>query len=330
MDARHSARTRGAEPRASEPLRPAEASGVRRIPAALPRPGTTAAALRLAKLPYARREIVPQVDESAHVLSPLPALSPSFGSLPSFAPQGSTGSQEESDPRHHAPTLPTPPRGTDGLAGPLDPRFDPAFDPGLEATFAPPRDPPRDPPRQPAAHPPVDLARTESAQLPEVDLDLASSRLRTRGTPRPPAVADEQIRTLVYAPEPSRLAWIERELSHAPITIQLGRRARTIVAALVRDPPPRPDVLVVDFDAVSPAEIAELQALRREGWRGRLIGLGHVTFEQRNALGVDHVFEPPLVRDSLLDCVAGTKHAAVTTACPIIPPSDDNPWDDNS
>jgi hypothetical protein len=50
-----------------------------------------------------------------------------------------------------------------------------------------------------------------------------------------------------------------------------------------------------------------------------------VTFEQRTALGVDHVLDAPLVRDSLLDCVAGTKHAAVTTACPIIPP-----WDDNS
>jgi hypothetical protein len=208
--ARSDARTRGVDASATEPPRPPEASGVRRIPAALPRPGTPG--VRLPKLPYARREIVPPVDESARLLPPLPSAPP--GSLESV---------------HRAPTLPTPARGTDGLSGPL--------------------------------HSLPELARTESAQLPEVDLDLASSRLRTRGTPRTPVAHEEQIRTLVYAPDRKRLAWIERELSHAPITIQVGRRARTIVAALVRDPPPRPDVLIVDFDAVAPAELAELAAL---------------------------------------------------------------------
>jgi hypothetical protein len=30
------------------------------------------------------------------------------------------------------------------------------------------------------------------------------------------------------------------------------------------------------------------------------------------------VFTEPLVRDSLLDCVAGTRHAAVTVTIPVI------------
>jgi hypothetical protein len=163
----------------------------------------------------------------------------------------------------------------------------------------------------------------DTAQLPAVDLDLASPRMRARGTPRGSTAPGEQIRTLVFAPEPTRAAWIDRELSHAPITIQIGRSARNVVAALTRDPPPRPDVLVVDFDAISPVELVELHAIRPGGWFGRLIAIGHVPLELRTVFGVDDVLATPLVRDSLLDCVAGTRHAAVTTACPVIPGRDD-------
>jgi hypothetical protein len=184
------------------------------------------------------------------------------------------------------------------------------------------------------AGPPVHLPRTDSAQLPDVDLDLdralgappPPTRSSVRGTPvRDIAPGEEQIRTMVYAPEATRAAWIERELTHPSVTIQVGRRVRTIVTALLLDPPPRPQVLIIDFDAVSSAELLELHEIRSEGWFGRLIGLGHVPPELRTSLGIDHVFEPPLVRDSLRDCVAGTRHAAVTTACPVIPG-----WNDHS
>jgi hypothetical protein len=159
----------------------------------------------------------------------------------------------------------------------------------------------------------------ESAQLPAVDLDLASSRVRARGTPRGSIAPGEQIRTLVFAPDKARAAWIDRELSHPPITVQVGRSARNVVAALTRDPPPRPDVLVIDFDAIAPVDLVELHAIRPGGWCGRMIGVGDVTPELCASLGVDHVLAPPLVRDSLLDCVAGTRHAATTTACPVFP-----------
>jgi hypothetical protein len=146
-------------------------------------------------------------------------------------------------------------------------------------------------------------------------------RICARGTRRDEIAPGEQIRTMIFALEPDRAAWIEGELSRAPIsiTIQVGRRVRTVVSALVRDPPPRPQVLIIDFDAVSPGELIELHAIRHEGWSGRLIGLGTIPPELRASLGVDHVFTEPLVRDSLLDCVAGTRHAAVTTAIPLVP-----------
>lgn len=151
-------------------------------------------------------------------------------------------------------------------------------------------------------------------------------RIQARGTRRDPVLTPgilpgDQIRTLIFANEPTRAAWIEGELSRAPIsiTIQVGRKVRTVVSALVRDPEPRPQVLIVDFDAVTPGELLELHAIREEGWFGRLIGLGTVTQELIDSLGIDHIFAPPLVRDSLLDCVAGTRHAAVTVAIPLGP-----------
>jgi hypothetical protein len=170
-----------------------------------------------------------------------------------------------------------------------------------------------------------ELARVDSAKLPAVDLAFAPPRLRSRGTPPDNLAPGEQIRTLVFAPESTRASWIERELSHAPITIQVGRSIRTIVAALLRDPPPRPQTLIIDLDAISPAELLELHAIREDGWFGRLIALGNVSDELRRSLGIDHVIEQPLIRDSLLDCVAGTRHAAVTTACPVM-----LKWDDPS
>lgn len=145
-----------------------------------------------------------------------------------------------------------------------------------------------------------------------------AARLRARGTRRGPDVPGEQIRALIYAPDPSRAAWIESELARAPITvtIQVGRRVRTIVSALVKDPPPRPQVLIIDIDAIAPRELLELHAIREAGWSGRLIALGAVPPSLRASLAVDHVIAAPFIRDSLLDCVAGTRHATPTTPMP--------------
>jgi hypothetical protein len=126
----------------------------------------------------------------------------------------------------------------------------------------------------------------------------------------------DRMRALIFAPDRTRATWIEGELARAPVTIQLARRVRTVVAALIKDPPPRPQLLIVDFDAVSPAELFELHAVRHEGWEGRLSGIGDVPLELCNSLDIDQVI-PALVRDSLLDCVAGTRHATETVRIPI-------------
>ena len=174
------------------------------------------------------------------------------------------------------------------------------------------------------ADPPV-LARATGALdrdrlTPRTSPSVAPARIRARGTPGDAPMADDKLRALIFAREPACAGWIEDELQRAPVTIQVARRVRTVVAALTKDPPPRPDLLIVDFDAVSPGELFELHAIRHDGWTGRLIGIGIVPEELRVSLGVREVLGVPLVRDSLLDCVAGTRHAVVTVACPIVPP----------
>jgi hypothetical protein len=146
------------------------------------------------------------------------------------------------------------------------------------------------------------------------------AQLRARGTRRGPDLPGEQIRALIYAPDPDRAAWIEGELARSPITvtIQVGRRVRTVISALVKDPPPRPQVLIVDFDALSPGELLELHAIRDEGWAGRLIALGALPDALCMSLSIDDVLTAPLIRDSLLDAVAGTRHATETVPMPAI------------
>lgn len=139
-----------------------------------------------------------------------------------------------------------------------------------------------------------------------------------------PGPAEEKLRALIYAAEPHRAKWVEAELSRAPVTIQMARKVRTVVAALLKDPPPRPELLIVDFDAVTPGELFELHAIRHESWTGRIIGLGAVPRELVLSLTIEHVFPSPLVRDSLLDYIAGTRHAAVTVAVPVVPPRNDD------
>jgi hypothetical protein len=57
--------------------------------------------------------------------------------------------------------------------------------------------------------------------------------------------------------------------------------------------------LIVDFDAVSAAELFELHAVRHDGWTGRIIGLGSVSAELVISLEIEQVFTAPFVRDSL-------------------------------
>lgn len=140
-------------------------------------------------------------------------------------------------------------------------------------------------------------------------------RVHLRGA-EPSAAAGDQVRVLVYAPSPTRSAWIETELAHKAI-VQIAFSVEHVVAALVEDPPPRPQILVADFDDMDAGELMHLHVLREQGWFGRIIALGDLPPALRSSLAIERVLGAPYVRDALRDVITETGFVAPTTKLPI-------------
>jgi hypothetical protein len=132
------------------------------------------------------------------------------------------------------------------------------------------------------------------------------------------APAGEQVRVLVYAPSPSRSAWIETELAHKSVIIQIAFSVEHVVSALVEDPPPRPQILVADFDDMEAGELMHMHVLREQGWFGRIIALGDLPPSLRSSLAIERVLGAPFARDALREVITETGFVAPTTRLPIL------------
>ena len=129
---------------------------------------------------------------------------------------------------------------------------------------------------------------------------------------------DARLVAVLYAPRGQVARWVEGELERDGLMLQTARTMTHLMRALNDDPPPRPNILIVDVDGLSPAELMELHAIRQRGWFGTVIGLGKVPAALRLSLGVDHVLTPPFVRDQLRDAVSGLRTPVSTSVVPII------------
>ena len=142
-------------------------------------------------------------------------------------------------------------------------------------------------------------------------------RLHTRGgTDR--ASDGTLIRVLVYAPSPTRASWVEAELQDKTVMVQIGFSVDHVVSALTEDPPPRPQILVADFDDIAPVEVMHLHALREQGWFGRIIALGTVAPALRTSLAIEHVLGAPYVRDALRGVITNAGFLTQTTKLPVL------------
>jgi len=124
------------------------------------------------------------------------------------------------------------------------------------------------------------------------------------------------VRAIVFAPVAKRSEWIERELVREEIMIQTARSIVEVIAAVVDDPPPRPQILVVDFDSISAAEVLELHSIRERGWFGTIFALGKVPVELRKSLRIEQVLGS-LVDNSLRVAVSEVGFDAQTRRLPI-------------
>lgn len=144
-------------------------------------------------------------------------------------------------------------------------------------------------------------------------------RIHTRGTRDDRATANvPRIRVLVYTPSESWLSWIESEFANEPVMVQIGHSVSQVVSALVEDPPPRPQVLIADFDAMNGGEIMHLHVLREQGWFGRILALGNIPASLHSSLSIDHALRPPFATGALRDLIAVSTFDAYTTKLPIL------------
>jgi hypothetical protein len=127
------------------------------------------------------------------------------------------------------------------------------------------------------------------------------------------------MRTIIYSPAADRVRFLENELGREPTMLQVSRGVKDLVAALIDDPPPRPQILVIDLELLSPAEILHLHSVRDHGWCGTIIALGRVSASLRASLAITAVLPFPLAEDALHDVLAELRFDAQTMRLPVLP-----------
>jgi len=142
---------------------------------------------------------------------------------------------------------------------------------------------------------------------------LPHPRLQTRDLPR----ELPSLRVLIYAPRSTRETWIVSEISRLEALVQVGRNLENVIAALVEDPPPRPAVLVVDFDQMDGGEMLQLHTVREQGWCGVVIGLGMIPLPLRSSLGIERVISMPASDGMLSDAIGHVGFHAQTVRIPV-------------
>ena len=131
--------------------------------------------------------------------------------------------------------------------------------------------------------------------------------------------SDGRVRVLVYAPDPHCVNWIEQELVQQPVSVLTARTVAEVVRTLVEDPPPRPQILVADLDAMTAGELLHLHSVRDEGWFGSVVALGDVPITLRLSLRIETVIIRPYPRGALRRHVLqATQHDANTIRMPRI------------
>lgn len=141
-------------------------------------------------------------------------------------------------------------------------------------------------------------------------------RLHSRTVQEEPLSPGDVVRVLVFAPK--RAAALEAALADKTVLVQIGFSVDHVVSALIEDPPPRPQILIADFDDLGAGEIMHLHVLREQGWFGRIIALGDVPPALRASLDVERVVTAPLARDALRDVIRNAGFAGPTTKLPVL------------
>ena len=109
---------------------------------------------------------------------------------------------------------------------------------------------------------------------------------RTR-MPRRRVRGNEQCRVLIYAPDPEVRRWVEHELFAEAVNPHAVESLADVVTTLTLVPPPWPQILIIDADAIGPADLDLLRTIRESGWAGSVISIGEPSNGMQRCLDVD-------------------------------------------
>ncbi len=113
----------------------------------------------------------------------------------------------------------------------------------------------------------------------------AHPRLRARATARIAICDADPVRALVLAP--AHETWVRAELAGTGLRTRFVQSVHDVVMALVEAPPPRPQILIIDFAALSAGELLHLHSIREQGWFGNVIAIGRIPLSVRTSLGIE-------------------------------------------
>ena len=130
---------------------------------------------------------------------------------------------------------------------------------------------------------------------------------------------DGALVAVFYAPDELIASWVEDEIALAGgARLQTARSMTAVIEALVHDPTPRPHVLIIDVDALSPAEVMQLHAIRHMGWFGSIIALGTTPNDLRRSLCIEQVLRPPYLANHLRDAFSALRTPPATKRIPMM------------
>jgi hypothetical protein len=85
---------------------------------------------------------------------------------------------------------------------------------------------------------------------------------------------DSTERVVVLVRDPDVRLWIEHEMFGERVSVDYVEAVADILTSLTLVPPPWPQLLIIDLDAIPLAEVASLATIREAGWPGMVIAIG--------------------------------------------------------
>ncbi|HEX5062437.1 MAG TPA: hypothetical protein VFV99_23860 [Kofleriaceae bacterium] len=83
--------------------------------------------------------------------------------------------------------------------------------------------------------------------------------------------------------------WIEHEMFGERVSVDFVDAVPDILTSLTLVPPPWPQLLIIDLDAIARAEVDQLATIREAGWPGMVIALGDPGVTVQRSLDIDIV-----------------------------------------